>query len=701
MIPDRGTSRQRFVPRVEWLEDRTTPDGNVTVGLGDQVLYVTGDASANRISITGFGKNSVVVQALDATTTINGRFGPVFISGVKEGYHIGLHEGDDVLVVESTRSRRGLFADTGDGNDFVRLAGAGHRGATTLRTGTGNDVVDLSRSQLRDFVGLDTGFGDDFVNADLMSGKGMFATNVQGTDFFNNSRSVWGRFELGGFQSGLPPVVTDAPPTVTLFSATPLNVGSGTIDFTATFSEDVSGFSSGGVAVTNGSVTAFTAVDARTYRFSVTPSGQGTVTTQVSAGAATDAGGNGNLASDPVTRAFDSVAPAAPTFDLAAASDSGAVGDFRTDVGTVTLTGTAEAGSTVTFFAATAGTAPGTGPVLGTATAAADGSFAFTISLNTGPNSFAATATDAAGNRSATFTQTFTRNVAPLTNGIPDQNLTTGNQQTLDLLDFYTDPERVVRLTVAYPTGQTGAIDINLFQNRAPNTVANFLSYVNADASVDQNANYNGAVFHRSIPGFVLQGGGFKFDDPNNAFPQVTDQAPVQNEPGVSNSRGTIAMAKLPNQPNSATNEFFFNLSDNSAGAPALDTQNSGFTVFAQVMNGGQQVVDAIAALPTFGGAGAPGGGPTPIRTGADTTAFPQNITAADLAVVTNAAELTAGQRMIFSVLGTSDATVATASVNGSILTINPIGPGTAVITVRATDLDGSVTDTTITVNVT
>ncbi len=124
-----------------------------------------------------------------------------------------------------------------------------------------------------------------------------------------------------------------------------------------------------------------------------------------------------------------------------------------------------------------------------------------------------------------------------------------------------------------------------------PATVANFLAYVDA-------GRYTDSAIHRSVQGFVVQGGGFTVtDDPMNLFDPIPQFAPVINEPGNTNVRGTIAMAKLGGDPNSATNQFFFNLGDNSAN---LDNQNGGFTVFGRVLGDGMTVVDTIAGLPRF-----------------------------------------------------------------------------------------------------
>lgn len=134
-----------------------------------------------------------------------------------------------------------------------------------------------------------------------------------------------------------------------------------------------------------------------------------------------------------------------------------------------------------------------------------------------------------------------------------------------------------------------GNFEVNLYDNATPATVANFLGYVN-------NGAYTNSVYHRSLPGFVVQGGGFTFDMtvPLNSIPT---NPPVTNEPEFSNVRGTIAMAKQANDPNSATNQWFINLADNSTG---LDGQNGGFTAFGEVVDSGMDVIDAIAALPTY-----------------------------------------------------------------------------------------------------
>ena len=139
-----------------------------------------------------------------------------------------------------------------------------------------------------------------------------------------------------------------------------------------------------------------------------------------------------------------------------------------------------------------------------------------------------------------------------------------------------------------------GNFEVNLFDETTPKTVENFLSYVK-DQSYDNN------VVHRLVPGFIVQGGGFVYTG-QVPFGNVVAKAAVQNEPKWSNRRGTIAMAKIGDQPNSATSQWFFNLVDNQTN---LDAQNGGFTVFGQISVQGLEILQQMAQLPTynFGGA--------------------------------------------------------------------------------------------------
>lgn len=144
--------------------------------------------------------------------------------------------------------------------------------------------------------------------------------------------------------------------------------------------------------------------------------------------------------------------------------------------------------------------------------------------------------------------------------------------------------------TIVNVTTPLGDFSIELFESEAPATVANFLNYVNS-------GRYNGTIIHRTEPRFVVQGGGFTFNQATSNFSPIATDPAVINEFSIPNTRGTLAMAKFSGDPNSATSQWFVNLADNRAN---LDNQNGGFTVFGQVIGDGMIIVDAIAALPRF-----------------------------------------------------------------------------------------------------
>jgi peptidyl-prolyl cis-trans isomerase A (cyclophilin A) len=133
-----------------------------------------------------------------------------------------------------------------------------------------------------------------------------------------------------------------------------------------------------------------------------------------------------------------------------------------------------------------------------------------------------------------------------------------------------------------------GAITVELERAKTPITVENFLKYVDMGY-------YDGLVFHRVIPGFMIQGGGMTVDASNSLREKKPPLPPIKNESktGLNNIRGTIAMARTRN-PNSATSQFFINHDDNTDSLNAGD----GYTAFGKVIDG-MDVVDAIAKTPT------------------------------------------------------------------------------------------------------
>lgn len=151
-------------------------------------------------------------------------------------------------------------------------------------------------------------------------------------------------------------------------------------------------------------------------------------------------------------------------------------------------------------------------------------------------------------------------------------------------------------------TTNLGAIDLMLDEEKAPQTVANFLKYVD-------DGFYQGTIFHRVIQGFMIQGGGFSED-----LRQKETRAPVVNEAnnGLTNDRGTVAMART-NDPHSATAQFFINHIDNPYLNHRGETMRGwGYTVFGKVTDG-MDVIDKIAEVKT--GPKGPFGSDVPLET--------------------------------------------------------------------------------------
>jgi cyclophilin family peptidyl-prolyl cis-trans isomerase len=376
-----------------------------------------------------------------------------------------------------------------------------------------------------------------------------------------------------------------------------------------------------------------------------------------------------------------------PTFDLDPASDTGVVGDHITSLATVTLTGHTDPGVSVTLTQTNAKT-----------TADSTGKFSFTgVTLTTGANTFTVQATDSSGNTSQ-FTQVITLASTPTVSS-PIQNVavSSGASPTvINLSNNFADPDVVG--TIVHLDTIKGGIDIQLFDQPTPLTVNNFLTYLQSGA-------YNGSVFHRLVPGFVLQGGGFVFHSNPSKLDTIPTNAPVLNEPGISNKVGTVAMAKLGSNANSATDQFFFNLADNSSN---LDNQNGGFTVFGQVMGNGMSVVNALAAIPTqdpsFGDQNSPLNvfSQIPLLNYTVTHNFPTDTTAANYALINTASITRFSDQLTFSVVSNSNAALVTPSVAGNNLTLTYAAgqKGTSTITVQASNKEGLTVTTTFTVTV-
>ncbi len=134
-----------------------------------------------------------------------------------------------------------------------------------------------------------------------------------------------------------------------------------------------------------------------------------------------------------------------------------------------------------------------------------------------------------------------------------------------------------------------GSFVIGLYEEQAPVTVANFLSYVDA-------RHFDGTVFHRVMPGFMLQGGGFVRRGGQFVRNEVGPPIVLESDTGLKNYRGAVSMARTP-QPDSASDQFFVNLTHNQF-LDRLGDVEIGYAVFGQVIEG-MDVIDAIAAVDT------------------------------------------------------------------------------------------------------
>jgi cyclophilin family peptidyl-prolyl cis-trans isomerase len=292
------------------------------------------------------------------------------------------------------------------------------------------------------------------------------------------------------------------------------------------------------------------------------------------------------------------------------------------------------------------------------------------------------------------------QNVPPISSQIANFTEYAGAPaRTIDLATVFSDPDvsNAVRMTTVL-----GNIDIALFGQQKPVTVTNFLKYVDQgryflfDPTTNQTAS---SFIHRSVPGFVLQGGGFiatvdpdvsKNPNKDNVKPtQVLSFGAIQNEPGISNKRGTIAMAKVSGDPNSATSEWFINLADNGGAPNNLDTQNGGFTVFGKVVNNTMTVVDSIVAVPRIN-AGVPFDS-LPVRN----YTSPNPIKIQNLVLVPGISQISP---LNFSAV--SDNGNVVVGVVGTKLSVAGNTVGTAHVTVTATDFDGATVSQTFTVTV-
>ncbi len=302
-------------------------------------------------------------------------------------------------------------------------------------------------------------------------------------------------------------------------------------------------------------------------------------------------------------------------------------------------------------------------------------------------------------NYSATFanggvlTQAFSIRVRPAAGApavgllIPEWQARAGATRDTPLAGTFTDAEAESAVRVSTTLGN---MDFILFNTATPATVTNFMSYVNS-------GKYSDVVFHRSITDFVIQGGGFKGAGTGSNFNSVVTNPTVVNEPGIANVYGTISMAKLGGDPNSATSQFFVSLGDNRWN---LDFQNGGFTVFGRVAGNGMTVAESISDLPndTY----------NLLLNGSTTHTpfanFPLNVPSLpapmDQTKLVKINSVTSIPTLNYSVTGNTSPTVASASIVGGQLRLVALASGQTNVTVTATDLDNLTTSQTVAVRI-
>jgi len=280
-----------------------------------------------------------------------------------------------------------------------------------------------------------------------------------------------------------------------------------------------------------------------------------------------------------------------------------------------------------------------------------------------------------------------------MASGLNDITLDSSGKMTLKLPKKFGASDAkgaVVEFQTNNPAGEK-AFYLELFNKKgsaeflAKATVKNFLKYVNGGL-------YDGSIFHRLVPGFVLQGGGFSapfVSSSEGGMPDaIGDFGTVDNQPGNSNVKGTVAMAKIGGQPDSATNQWFVNLNDNLS----LDSQNQGFTVFGKVLGNGMDVVEDLASAPVFNFGGVVS--QLPLWNAPDNAS---GVQPGDYLTVDNARKLSAKKQPFSLSAESSDEDLLTVSITKKQrikLKAAPDARGTAEVNVRSVSLvDGTVNE--------
>ena len=258
--------------------------------------------------------------------------------------------------------------------------------------------------------------------------------------------------------------------------------------------------------------------------------------------------------------------------------------------------------------------------------------------------------------------------------------------------------DQVVRFTTQSSIGSL-TLDFALFSDRTPGTRANFLSYVN-------EGDYDNSIIHRSIPGFIIQGGAFYDSDTSSNYflSSIPTDPPIVNEFAVSNTYGTVSMAKQSGDPDSATASWFVSIGNNSEN---LDNQNEGFTVFGKITKSTLNNATSLGN-PTdfprwnFGGAFAnlplsPAFNGSRALVETDFLLF-QTVQLVNI----SASDAGSSTALTYSLLNNSSPSVVSVSITETDAALSYLGSvsGTSIVTVRATDSVGNTVDDSFTVTI-
>ncbi len=275
----------------------------------------------------------------------------------------------------------------------------------------------------------------------------------------------------------------------------------------------------------------------------------------------------------------------------------------------------------------------------------------------------------------------------------------------VDLAANFSDPDLANSL-VRFNTSD-GPLNVELFDAQTPQTVANFYDYIESGA-------FDQSIFSRLVPGFVLQGGGASLQTTPSGLDlvQIPTLPPIGNEFSTSNTVGTLAMAQSAGDPNSATDQFFFNLvNNNSTGKTNLDAQK--FTVFGQVASAADQqtLLNTLAATPNQNMSSSPIKSRLPTvdlsnvplnNYTAGPAKFPTAATASNFLLINSITVVRRDEFLTYSVVANNNPGLVTATIQNERLSLSavPGQTGSAAITVRATDRFGATADDTFTVTV-